>query len=376
MVKISDFFKKEDDSEAKKEPQPKEEEKVAAKEDLPQKPPSKTPTLSIPKEEIKKEFPSMQESPATEALKTKELLREKLSVLDKGKTDTLYNECLKLIEDILKKAEQSRPIEVANLQEKINILSQQLSLGNYDLANLFNTFTEENYLYAHSVNVCILALLVGQGLGYEKTKLGELGLAAILHDIGMVKFMDISRKPARLNDDERSELQEHPSYGAEILSLSKNLSSAVSAVAEQHHECINGQGYPKGLKGAEINEYAKIVAAVDFYEALMHPRAHRERLNPYEALRVLVENKERFDYRVLKTLIKQMGVYPIGSYIQLSSGEIGVVVKTNIQTALRPTVRIAFDSQGKLLEETKTIDLAKSPTLHIKKPVSEKELKL
>jgi len=118
------------------------------------------------------------------------------------------------------------------------------------------------------------------------------------------------------------------------------------------------------------------VAVVDYYEALMHPRSHRERLNPYEALRVLIGNKERFDYRVLKVLIKQMGVYPIGSLVQLSSGEIGIVIKTNSQSALRPIVKIFFDAQGKRVEQEKHIDLIKSPTIVIKKPIQEKDLNL
>ncbi len=283
---------------------------------------------------------------------------------------------MKLSEEILRKAQAGQSISIAEIKEKTNRLVEQVTLGNCDLAALLNTHSEENYLYAHSINVCILAVLVGQGLGYDRLKLQELGTAAFLHDIGMIKFMDLSQKPVKFTQDEHDEIEEHVAVGAEILGSSKDVSEAIVAVASQHHECVNGKGYPKGLKGEEINAYAKIVAAVDYYEALMHPRSHRERLNPYEALRELVENKGRFDYRVLKVLIKQVGVYPIGCFVQLSSGEIGIVAKTNSQSALRPIVRIFFDSEGKKIEQEKIIDLLKATTVFIKKPIHEKDLNL
>ncbi|MBM3247908.1 MAG: HD-GYP domain-containing protein [Candidatus Omnitrophica bacterium] len=376
MVKLSDFFRKEDEPESREEPKEKTSKEAEQKYKTPLKPPEEKLSISIPREEIKKELPSEEASTGKSPVRTAELLKESISVLGVDKTGVLYVECLKLSEEILKKAQAGQPVPIAQIKEKTDRLVEQIVLGNCDLAGLLNTYTDDNYLYAHSLNVCILAVLVGQGLGYDRLKLQELGIAAFLHDIGMIKFMDLSQKPVRFTKDEHKEIEEHAELGAEILSASKHVSEAIISVASQHHECVNGKGYPKRLKGQEINECAKIVAAADYYEALMHPRSHRERLNPYEALRVLIENKERFDYRVLKVLIKQMGVYPIGSLVQLSSGEIGIVVKTNSQSALRPIVKIFFDAQGKRVEQEKNIDLIKSPTIVIKKPIQEKDLNL
>ncbi len=375
MVKLSDFFRKED--EPQKEPKgdtPEEKEQKPAAppiRSLPEK-----SSISIPKQELKKELPSQVESSEKPAVKTVDLVKDNVCALGVDKTGVLYVECLKLSEEILNRVQAGQTISIIEIKNKTDKLVEQVILGNCDLAGLLNTHTDENYLYAHSLNVCILAVLVGQGLGYDRAKLQELGVAAFLHDIGMTKFMDLSQKPVKFTKDEHEEIEEHVAFGAEILASSKGVTDAIVTVASQHHECVNGKGYPKGLKADEMSQYAKIVAAVDYYEALMHPRSHRERLNPYEALRVLIENKERFDYRVLKVLIRQMGVYPIGSLVQLSSGEIGIVIKTNSQSALRPIVKIFFDAQGKKIEQEKNIDLVKSPTIFIKKSIHEKDLNL
>lgn len=376
MVKLSDFFRKEDESESKKESKKDVPEGDAQKPIFPFKSSQEKSSIPIPKQELKKELPSEAEPVEKKAVRTADLLKDSICALGVDKTGVLYIECLKLSEEILRKVQAGQEISIAEIKEKTDKLVEQVVLGNCDLAALLNTHTEENYLYAHFLNVCILSVLVGQGLGYDRLKLQELAIAAFLHDIGMIKFMDLSQKPVKFTEDEHEEIEEHVVAGTEILGSSKVTSEAIITVVAQHHECVNGKGYPKGLKGEEINEYAKIVATVDYYEALIHPRSHREKLGPYEALRVLIENKERFDYRVLKVLIKQMGVYPIGSFVQLSSGEIGIVAKTNTQSALRPIVRIFFDSEGKKIEQEKIIDLLKAPTVFIKKPIHEKDLKL
>jgi HD-GYP domain-containing protein (c-di-GMP phosphodiesterase class II) len=363
MVNISDFFKKEDKPEPLKQP----EKKLPADTE----PSLEKTSIFIPKDEVKKEtFPQPQPDK-----KPSGIFKENLEILDQAKTKSLYGQCIDSISQILEKVKNNQSFEVAKIKEQIDILTEQIILGNYYLVSLATSFTEENYLYAHSVNVCILSVLLGQGLGYEKTKLQELSLASVLHDVGMIKVMDISHKPGKLTDQEQKRLQEHPSFGVEILESSKDITKMIIDVAEQHHECVDGKGYPRGLKGDQISEFAKIVAITDKYEALTHPRSHRDRLDPYEALRALLKNKEHFDYKLLKVLIEQLGVYPIGSYVQLSSDEIGAVIKTNRNRALRPVVRIEIDSQGKKIDQTKTVDLSVSPTIYIKRAIDERELK-
>jgi len=365
MVNISDFYKKEDKPESKKD--------IPKQEPAETKPAQEASSVFIPKEEIKKEIPIAQESISVPAKPTAGIIKENIKSLDKEKTKALYDECLELLKQIFQKAKNNEAIECGKIKEKVDSLVEQIALDNYYLLGLTTISTEDNYLLAHCINVCIISIVIGEGLGYDRRRLQELGLAALLYDIGMVKVMELSQKPGKLTEEEYKTLQEHPLTGAQFLGLSKDISSSIIYAAQQHHEQVNGKGYPKGLKGNQISEFAKIVAITDAYEALTHPRSHRERHNPYEALRELLKNKDRFDYHFFKIFIQQIGVYPIGSYIQLSSGEIGTVLKVNKQFVLRPLVRIDADAQGRRFEEGKIVDLAASPTLYIKKSIEEKK---
>jgi HD-GYP domain-containing protein (c-di-GMP phosphodiesterase class II) len=137
---------------------------------------------------------------------------------------------------------------------------------------------------------------------------------------------------------------------------------------------VNGTGYPQGLHGRKINEYAKILAVVDTYEALTHPRPHRDALLPFDAMREILKDKARFDPHYLKVLIEQISIYPVGSWVELNSGEVGKVVKINKSNPLRPILDIIFDAQFQKIKEPKSIDLTKTPNLYIKKTLSEQEV--
>jgi len=269
---------------------------------------------------------------------------------------------------------KGEPIEGKKIKEVVDRIIDQLSLGNYELINLTNASSLENYLLSHSVNVCIVSIMLGLGLNYTKLKLSDLGVAAFLHDIGMLKFEDLSKRPTKLTEEEYQQVKHHPLYGAELLRNAKDISATAIYVAQEHHESADGKGYPKGLAGEKINEFARIVAIADAYEALTHPRAQRERLLPYDALKEMLKRKEHYDQKFLKVLIEQLGVYPIGSWVQLSTNEIGQVIRVNKNSPLRPIVNVTADPQGRKSAEEKILDLVKYPTLFVKRPIDESEL--
>ncbi|MBI2876259.1 MAG: HD domain-containing protein [Candidatus Tectomicrobia bacterium] len=226
-------------------------------------------------------------------------------------------------------------------------------------------------------NVFVFTLKVGRGLKYEGHQLEELGLAALLHDIGYGRIPPEIRQACRpLTPEEMHEIQAHPAYGHEILLTS--LGEAHKQLAEivlQTHERENGQGYPHGLKGREIHEYAKIIGISDVFEALTHSRPHRKRLLPYEAVKeILSSQRHLFPSNIFKILIQEMSVFPIYSYVRLNSGAIGRVIATEANQPLRPTVEILCDSEGKRVEGGKIIRLVETSLLHITGLVDEKEI--
>ncbi|MDP2939678.1 MAG: HD-GYP domain-containing protein [Candidatus Omnitrophota bacterium] len=365
---MSDFFKKETPQETpKEEKSPPEVEK----EDQSLKP----TTSKIPIKEIQKEaFPITEATQPISIKDASDIMLSKIKVSSLEETEKLYQDSLALIKAILEQGLKNEPIEVKEIKEHIDKLVNQLSLGNVDLINLTNNSTPENYLYAHSVNVSILSIMLGIGLVYTKEQLSELGVASFLHDIGMVKVTDVSSKVGKLTDEEYNKIKQHPIYGMDMLEMVKDISQAAIYVAQEHHERTNGRGYPKGLKGNDIDEYAKIVATVDNYEALTHPRSYRERLHPYEAIRDILKNKEHFDFKFLKVLIEKIGIFPLGSWVQLSTNEMGIVTKVNKDSPLKPIVRIVLDPQERKLAEERIIDLSTNPTIYVKKPVNVDEL--
>lgn len=356
MVKFSDFFKK--------------------KEELTEERPSgerqKLPTAKILKEkEAEERLKSGVPLEGGLAKDASTVMKESLKALDQAETEKLYQEAIELLKEILLKAQKNETFAVPKIKETVGRIVDQVVIGNNELINLTKQSSTENYLLSHQVNVCILSVLLGLGLDYPKLKLNDLCLAAFLYDVGMAQFEEIFSQPRKLSDEEYQRIKQHTILGAEILRHIKDITQTAICVAQEHHELVDGQGYPEGIQGDSIDEFSRIVAIVDVYEALTHPRAQRKKFIPYDALKEMVRQKERYDKKFLKAWIEQIGAYPIGSWVQLSTNEVGVVAGINKDSPLKPTVKVIFDSREKKLAEEKIINLTQYPTLYIKNPINE-----
>lgn len=330
-----------------------------------------------------KESSLLKEESTKEERKTKvELLTESMQEarVDKETSLKIYEEAMLLVKDAFQRAERQEPIRKENFAEVIKDVIDRLISDGQALLSLINKESKENYLYAHSVNVCILAVKVGIGLGYNKPQLADLGIAALLHDIGMVKIpKEIIAKPGELKVEEYSEVKKHPTYGAEILSRSSDINKAIVDSVYHQHERIDGRGYPQGLKDEEINEYAKIIGLVDVYEALTHSRAYRKKkYRPDEAMRMIADldgnSFKPYIAKVLRALIKEISPFPIGNIVELNTGEIGRVIRINKDFLSRPVVNIGIDSNGNRLTKVKVVNLAEEPLLYIKRLLDSSEI--
>jgi len=231
-------------------------------------------------------------------------------------------------------------------------------------------------LAAHSVNVCIYALMLGIGANYSHKKLIELGITALLHDIGMVFIPEIIvNKSGKLTATELETIRKHPYYTYKILQTLGEKYSWIAKVAYQEQEREGGQGYPMGLKGDEIHDYAKIIGVVDVYEALTHHRPQRKGYMPHEAVKLILgTQKDLFSNKVKRLLLTKLSCFPLGSYVKLNSKAICRVVEINEDSPLRPTVEILSDSQGSKLLTRKVVNLADAPLLYVTGTVCESDL--
>lgn len=265
--------------------------------------------------------------------------------------------------------------------ESVASLIEHILANNDDILMLIDRSTPDIYLYGHSVNVTILSLLMGQALSLDPASLNTLGLAALLHDLGLAKNMSIALKSGKLTAAEFEQIKKHSMDGCRLLekvaSLSTSQKEEIASIILQIHERKDGSGYPVALKGGDITAYAHIIAIADVYETMSHPRPYHERTIPHEALKSMIAStKSDYDAEIMKLFIGRLSLYPPGSYVKLNSDDIGRVIGINPGLPTRPTVKILIDANRNRAAEPKVIDLAATPMLFIKEAVDESKLNL
>ncbi|SEO16941.1 HD-GYP domain, c-di-GMP phosphodiesterase class II (or its inactivated variant) [Paenibacillus sophorae] len=207
---------------------------------------------------------------------------------------------------------------------------------------LHDMHTTDNYLYTHSLNVCLYTLVLGIAHGYGRSDLTMLGLGSLLHDIGKTQIpVKIIQKPGMLSDEEFRHMQAHTEIGYKILKEEPNIPLLVAHCALQHHERINGSGYPRGLLGPQIHEYAKWIGVADSYDAMTSSRVYKKAMLPHQAVEALyVGSGTLYEQQQLEIFRDRVAIYPIGLNVNLSTGESGVVVKIDPSLPHRPVVRV------------------------------------
>ncbi|EFM10513.1 metal dependent phosphohydrolase [Paenibacillus curdlanolyticus YK9] len=237
------------------------------------------------------------------------------------------------------------------------------------MVNLTNIHVTDAYLYQHAVNVAILSGIIGIAKGFNRQQLEELGIGALLFDIGMTKVpAELINKDGPLTPAEKALVERHTTEGFDILRKQHDISLLSAHCALQHHERFDGSGYPRGLKQDEIHLYAQIVGIADVYDALTSPRPHRKRHTPSEAIEFLfASGSTYFDYELVKLFCKHISVYPVATTVLLNTGQIGVVSANNSLAVHRPTVRIVEEADGSRPSSVYEIDLKNEVSILIVK---------
>ncbi|MEG9298846.1 HD-GYP domain-containing protein [Mangrovibacillus sp. Mu-81] len=231
--------------------------------------------------------------------------------------------------------------------------------GNEDLLTvLTDIFTYDSYVFHHSFNVTLYTLSIGIELNLSPRQLEEIGIGAILHDVGkMLVSEEILMKPGRLTEEEFLEVKKHTEHGFEILRKLQSISLMVAHCAYQHHERLDGSGYPRGLKGEDIHPFAKIIAVADVFDAMTSNRVYREAMLPHEALEILYAGSgSLFDKNVIEAFRRSVAIYPNGMVVELNDGKKGIVTGQNKGLTDRPVIRV-IEENGKELYRPYNLDL-------------------
>ena len=224
-------------------------------------------------------------------------------------------------------------------------------------------------VYFHSLNVTILAMMLAKDLGFSTEAARELGTAAMLHDIGRIEIPDrvLKKHPDEFNKAEQNLYCMHVDYGVEI-GRKLGISAQALQIIAQHHEFCDGTGYPKGLKEAAISPGGRLVSLVNYYDELCNPIDLNKAMTPHAALSFMFsQNSAKFEKRALQLMIRNLGVYPPGSIVQLSNEALAAVISINPKKPLRPWVLVYDANVPK--EEAVMIDLEAKTDISITKSI-------
>lgn len=232
----------------------------------------------------------------------------------------------------------------------------------------------ERRLSVSAVNCMIISAVIGNTMRLASHRLLQLSTGALMHDVGMLKVeKGILEKQGKLSGEELTQIRTHPVMGYQIISKDMKYPEEIALVALQHHEHWDGRGYPRSLKGEDITLFARVVTVADAYEAMVSERPYRNSMIGYSAMKnVLSDNGRHFDPQVLKAFLESMGVFPIGSIVQLNNSSIGRVGENHAEAPLRPKVELLIDEFGNQIEGTEILDLLGKKNLFIVKAIDPK----
>lgn len=218
---------------------------------------------------------------------------------------------------------------------------------------------KDAYTYSHSLDNCSLGIAFGRHLGLYKEDLRNLAMGLLLMDVGKVKVPDeILNKTGTLTIDEFSEMKNHVHYGVNLLRETPGINETVINVVLTHHERFDGSGYPSGLKGKEVPVYGRIAAIIDCYTAMTGNSTYRAAIAPHKALQTIYNWRTKyFQDELVEQFLQCLGVYPTGSLVEMSSGEVGMIMSQNRVQRLKPKLMMILDENKKPYEVSKIVDL-------------------
>ncbi|VAW48340.1 hypothetical protein MNBD_GAMMA03-2086 [hydrothermal vent metagenome] len=259
----------------------------------------------------------------------------------------------------------SKGVNKQHIEQAINGVVKAFKYNLYnELLLYFYQISKENYIISHIVNNVILAIGFGVSVNLSKDDLMDLGFCAFCHDFGMVEYTHFFQKGHQLTNDENRMVQRHTFDSVKKFEgvFPEKILNAIMDV----HEGVNGQGYPRGKTGIEISFLAKMTAICDVFEALTHPRNFRREFTAYEAIKLIIKQKDKvFDNRVVKRFVEFVSIYPIGSFVILNTGETGIIKASNRTAPTKPIVHILLNTKHEAELSGKAINLLDEKMVYV-----------
>lgn len=278
-----------------------------------------------------------------------------------GFAQQVHTQAQGLVGNLMNSAKIGGAIDIAPIHQLADELQSSVFRNANALSCLGRIREKDNYLLEHSVNLSVLMSLFGNFRKLPADALHQTIVGALLHDIGKILTPDeILHKPGRLTREEFEVMKAHARHSRDILNSTEGIGELAIITAAEHHERLDGSGYPEGLKGDEISVYGRMVAITDVYDAITADRVYHKGMTPTQGLKKLLEwSGSHLDPALVREFIRCVGLYPIGSLVLLESGRLGVVVETNDDDQRLPVVRVMYNTRFRLPITVETVDLAK-----------------
>ena len=272
----------------------------------------------------------------------------------------IKDESKQTIQNIMNDIRLGKQITAEKTEHAVERMIDSIYRNQNALLSLTKIREVDEYTYMHSVSVSALLISFGKHLGYDSKLIKELGIGGMLHDIGKMKVPEeILNKRGSLTNEEYEIMKEHVVQSRILLEKTEGISDLAILLASQHHERMDGTGYPNAYNGDEISVYGQMIAIVDVYDALTTNRCYRQRHEPTEVLKSLFEwSKYHFSSELVQEFIRCVGIYPAGSLVRLESGLLAVVLNHGEQGLLDPVVRVVYNIKADRLLYPYNIDLS------------------
>lgn len=262
------------------------------------------------------------------------------------KAEVIYSKASGLVKNFMEEVKFGRPINALAAKKAVAYCVDSVLNAPDALMLMTQLKSRDEYTAQHSMNVCIFSIALGRQINLPLDELNNLGLCGMMHDMGKMQVpLEVLNKPGRLTSDELTLMQSHTAKGWKILLNTQGMYAGAVDVAYSHHERLDGKGYPRQLKAEQITPYTRIVAIADAYDAISSDRVYKKGQTHLEAIKILTEASStgHLDSGLTMKFIECLGTYPAGSLVELSSGEVGMVIEVNPKAKLKPKVLMLLD---------------------------------
>ncbi len=273
----------------------------------------------------------------------------------------IHNEALSVVFNLMEDVRLGQQIDLERANPLIGQMVESIFRNQDALLALTRIRRMDRYTFEHSVNVAVLMVSFARTLELDPPTIHEIGLGALLHDIGKILIPPtILNKPGRLTEEEFVIMRGHVVQSRDLLASVPGIRPVALAVAAEHHERVDGSGYPDRKAGREISRYGRMAAVVDVYDAITSDRVYHKAVTPHLALRKLMEwSRFHLDPQLVQQFIRCVGIYPIGTLVRLRSGRLGVVVRSGQSGLLQPVVRVVMDANRRCYLTAQDVDLSR-----------------